>query len=66
MSYGETRINKNAFHKTTTSTNIEEVYINKIKIFDKAPYGNKGSLKYYIGYRHKNEALLSQLNITTF
>ena len=63
LSYGETCINKNAFHKTTTSINIDEVGIYKIKLFDKASYGNKGSFKYYIGYRHKNEALLSPLNI---
>ena len=36
LSYGETCINKNAFHKTTTSINIDEVGINKIKLFDKA------------------------------
>ena len=30
--------------------------------FDKTSYGNRGSFKYYVGYRHKNEALLSTLN----
>ena len=34
LSYGETCINKNAFHKTTTSINIEEVDINKITLLD--------------------------------
>ena len=57
FSYDETYINKNAFHKTTTSINIDEVGINKIKLFDKTSYGNKGSFKYHSGYRHKNEAL---------
>ena len=32
-------------------------------LLDKTSYGNKSSFKYYIGYRHKNEALLSPLNI---
>ena len=63
MSYDETCTNKNAFHKTTTLINISEVDTNKIKLFDKTPYGNKGSFKYQIGYRHKNEVLLLALNI---
>ena len=63
LSYDETCIYKNAFHKTTNSINIDEVGINKIKLFDKTSYGNKGSFKYHIGYRHKNEAPLSPLNI---
>ena len=64
LSYDETCINKNAFHQTTTSINIDEVdIINKITLLDKTSYGNKGSFKYHIGYRHKNEALQSPLNI---
>ena len=35
LSYDETCINKNAFHKTTTSINIDEVDINKIILIDK-------------------------------
>ena len=63
LSYGETCIDKNAFHKKTTSINIDEVEIDKITLLDRTSYGNKGSFKYHIGYRHKNEALLSPLNI---
>ena len=63
LSYDETCINKNAFHKTTTSINIDEADINKITLCDKTSYGNKGSIKYHIGYRYKNEVLLSPLNI---
>ena len=59
----ESCINKNAFHKTTTSINIDEVDINKITLFGKTSYGNKDSFKYHIGYRQKNEALLSPLDI---
>ena len=51
------------FTKKTTSINIDEVEIDKITRLDKTSYGNKGSFKYHIGYRHKNEALLSPLNI---
>ena len=63
LSYDETCINKNAFHTTTTSINIDEVEINKMTLLDKTSYGNKGSFKYHIGYRHKNEALLEPLNV---
>ena len=59
----ESCINKNAFHKATISINIDEVDINKITVFDKTSYGNKGSFKYHIGCRHKNEAVLSPLDI---
>ena len=37
LSYGETAIIKSTFHKETTSINI-----NKIVLFDKTSYGNKG------------------------
>ena len=40
LSYGEIGINKNAFHKVTTSISIDEVEINKIVLFDKTSYGN--------------------------
>ena len=33
------------------------------KNLDKTLYGNKGSFKYHVGYRYKNEAVLSPLNI---
>ena len=54
LSCGETYINKNAFHNNNTSININEVEINRIVLFDKTSYGNKGSFKHYIGYRHKD------------
>ena len=63
MSYDEACINKNAFHEKTTSINIDEVKIYKITLLDKTSYGNKGSFKYHIGYRQKNESLLSPLKI---
>ena len=63
MSYDKTCINKNAYHKTATSINIDKVDINKITLLDKTSCGNKGSFKYHIGYRYKNESLLSPLNI---
>ena len=58
LSYGKTGIIKSAFHKETTSINISEKIINKIVLFDKTLYGNKGSLKHYIGYRHSDGIIL--------
>ena len=63
LSYGETAIIKNAFHKKTTSVNINKIEINRIVLFNKTSYSNKGSFKHCIGYRHFN-GNLSPLNIT--
>ena len=48
LCYDETCINKNAFHKETNSINTDEVEIDKMMLFDKKSYGNKGFFKYYI------------------
>ena len=63
LGYGEIGINKNAFHKATTSISIDEVEINRIMLFHKTLYGNKGLFKYYIGYKRKGETFPSPLNI---
>ena len=57
LSYGETCIDKNAFHNNKSSININEIEINKIILFNKTSCGNKGSFKHYIGYRHKDGTL---------
>ena len=62
LSYGKTAIIKNTFHKETTSININEIKINKTVLFDKTSYGNKGSLKHYIGYKH-TDGIILPLNI---
>ena len=62
LSYGETVIIKSAFHKKTTSININEIEINRIVLFDKTSYRNKGSFKHYTGYSHP-DGNLSPLNI---
>ena len=66
LSYDETCIHKNAFQKHTTSINIDEVEINRIMLFDKISFCNKGLFKYYIGYRHKNEALQHKTSTTNW
>ena len=62
LSYGETAIIKNAFHRKTTSININEIKINRTVLFDKTSYGNKGSFKHDVGYSHP-DGNLSPLNI---
>ena len=52
LRYGETAIIKSAFHKKTTSININEIEINRIVLFNKTSYGNKGSFKCYIESKH--------------
>ena len=59
---GETCIDKNAFHNNKSSINVNEIEINRIVLFDKTSYGNKGSFKRYIGYRHKDRTF-SPLNV---
>ena len=48
MSYGE------------TSININKIEINRIVLFNKTSYGNKGSFNHYIGYRHADGNLSPQ------
>ena len=59
---GEISIDKNTFHNNKISISIDEIEINKIVLFGKTSYGNKGSFKHYIGYRDKDGAF-SSLNI---
>ena len=62
LSYGETAIIKSTFHKKTASININKIEINRIVLFDKTSYGNKGSFKHHIEHRH-TDGNLSPLNI---
>ena len=58
----ETCIDKNAFYNNKSSISVNEVGINRIVLFDKTSYSNKGSFKRYIGYRHK-DGTFSPLNV---
>ena len=58
----EIGIDKNAFHNNKPLISIDKVETNRIVLFDKTSYGNKGSFKHYIGYRHK-DGTFSPLNI---
>ena len=59
---GEVGIDKKTFHINKSSISNNEIEINRIVLFDKISYGNKGSFKHYIGYRH-NDGTFQPLNV---
>ena len=50
MNFDDKKIKKSIFYKNKTINNIEEIDINNILVSKKEPYGNKNSVKYFIGY----------------
>ena len=44
------KIKKSIFYKNKAINNIEDIDVNNILVSKKEPYGNKNSLKYFIGY----------------
>ena len=50
---------RGAFHNNKSSVTINKAEINRIALFDKTSYGNKGSF----GYRHKERKTFSPLNV---
>ena len=58
--FGENGIFKSAFHINKRPINIKKVDIEEIVLSHKVSY-NKGSFKYFIGYRHKGNAFPSPL-----
>ena len=44
--------NKKALLNNRSSISIDKVEINRIVLFNKTLYSNKGPFKHYIGYRH--------------
>ena len=44
------KIKKSIFYKNKAINNIEDIDLNNILVYKKEPYGNKNSLKYFIGY----------------
>ena len=56
-------VDNSAFHRNKSSIKINEININRMVLLNKTSYGNKGSFKYYIGYRH-NDGNFSPLSGT--
>ena len=55
-------VDKKAFLNNKSLISIDKVEINRIVLFNKTSYANKGSFKHYIGYRH-TDGNFSPLNI---
>ena len=50
INFDDKKIKKRAFYKNKKINRIDDIDVNKILISKKEPYGNKNSLKYFIGY----------------
>ena len=50
INFNDKKIKKNIFYKNKAIINIEGINVNNILVSKKEPYGNKNSLKYFIGY----------------
>ena len=44
------KIKKSNFYKSKKTNRIDDIDVNKILVSKREPYGNKNSLKYFIGY----------------
>ena len=51
ISFNDKKIRKSTFYKNKKiNNNIEDIDVNNILVSKKESYGNKNSLKYFIGY----------------
>ena len=50
INFNNKKIKKRIFYKNKTINTIENIDVNNILVSKKEPYGNKNSLKYFIGY----------------
>ena len=50
ISFNDKKIRKSTFYKNKKINNIEDIDVNNILVSKKEPYGNKNSLKHFIGY----------------
>ena len=48
--FDDKKTKKSIFYKNKAINNIENIDLNNILVSNKEPYGNKNSLKYFIGY----------------
>ena len=54
MNFDGKKIRKSTFYKNKTINNSEDINVNNILISKKEAYGNKNSLKDFIGYNHND------------
>ena len=50
INFDDKTIKKNSFYKNKKINNIEDIDVNNILVSKKESYGNKNSVKYFIGY----------------
>ena len=50
INFNDRKIKKSVFYKNKTINNIEDIDVNNILVSKKESYGNKNSVKYFIGY----------------
>ena len=50
INFNDKKIRKSTFYKNKKINNIEDIDVNNILVSKKESYGNKNSLKYFIGY----------------
>ena len=50
INFNNKKIRKSTFYKNKKINNIEDIDVNNILVSKKESYGNKNSLKYFIGY----------------
>ena len=50
INFNDKKIKKSVFYKNKTINNIEDIDVNNILVSKKESYGNKNSVKYFIGY----------------
>ena len=50
INFDDKKIRKSNFHKNKKRNNVEDINVNNILVSKRESYGNKNSLKYFIGY----------------
>ena len=50
INLGDKKIKKSIFYKNKRINSTDDIYVTNILVSEKEPYGNKNSLKYFIGY----------------
>ena len=50
INFNDKKIKRSTFYKNKTINTIEDIDVNNILVSKKEPYGNKNSVKYFIGY----------------
>ena len=54
VNFEDKKINKKAFYKNKKSYEVYDIDTEKILVSKKEPYGEKGSIKYFVGYNDED------------